>query len=138
MKGAIQTMSLLLLNLQQGRISRVVIVGAVLIFIAGVSLLVYFYRRYKRIEREPEEDWDNSRHSLFVNVAAPSQKTEDASDSAVVPAATAPEILQSGATRDLVSEVHSQSSAPAATEPPLRVEAPAPPSAQIEAIQPAP
>ncbi len=131
---------LLLSLLQQGRISRVVIVGAALLFIGGVSLLVYFYRRYKRIEKEPDEDWDHSRRSLFVNVAPPSQKTEEASDSAVVPVAPAPEItpVQSGATRELASELHSHSSASAATEPPQRVEAPAPPSAPIEAIQPAP
>lgn len=134
-------MSVLLLSLlQQGRLSRVVIVGAALLFIAGVSLLVYFYRRYKRIETEPEEDWDLSRRSLFVNVAPPSQKTAEASDEAVVPAGPAPEIIPvpSGATRELVSELDSQSSAPAATEPPQHVEAPAPPSPPIEVIQPAP
>lgn len=134
-------MALLLLSLlQQRTISRVVIVGAVLIFIAGVSLLVYFYRRYKRIEKEPEEDWDHSRRSLFVNAAPPSQQTEEAGEEAGVAAAPAPEIVPvpSGATRELVSELHSQSSAPAATEPPQHVEAPAPPSPPIEVIHPAP
>jgi hypothetical protein len=73
-------MVLLLFNLiQQARLSKVVIVGAVLLFIAGVSLLVYFYRRYQRIEKEPEEDWDLSRRSLFVSVTPPSPKTEEAS-----------------------------------------------------------
>jgi len=72
-------MLFLLLNLlqQQTRLSKVVIVGAVLLFIAGVSLLVYFYRRYQRIEKEPEEDWDLSRRSLFVNVTPPAQHAEE-------------------------------------------------------------
>src|SRR5437762_13379893 len=71
-------MLLLLLSLlQQGRLSKVVIVGAALLFIAGVSLLVYFYRRYRRIEKEPEEDWDLSRRSLFVNVAPPARSAGD-------------------------------------------------------------
>ena len=84
-------MSLLLLNLlQQGRLSKVVIVGAALLFIAGVSLLVYFYRRYRRIEKEPEEDWDLSRRSLFVNVAPPSRTAEDASDKAAAPVLPTP------------------------------------------------
>ena len=50
-------MLLLLLALLQTpapRISRVVIVGAVLAFVAGVYFLVYFYRRYKRSEKDPE------------------------------------------------------------------------------------
>ena len=143
MRGAIQNkMSLLLMILlqPQGRISRVVIIGAVLVFIAGVSLLVYFYRRYKRIEKEPEEDWDHSRRSLFVSAAPPSQKIEEAGDKAVVPAAPAPDMapVQSSGTRELASELHSQSSTSAATEPPRRVETPAPPSEPIEAIQSAP
>lgn len=64
---------------QQPRISRVVIVGAVLVFVAGVSLLVYFYRRYKRSEKDPEEDWDLARRSLFVNVPPPAPKAEESS-----------------------------------------------------------
>src|SRR5881396_3259446 len=112
-------MLLLLLSLlQQARLSRVVIIGAVLLFVAGVSLLVYFYRRYKRIEKEPEEDWDLSRRSLFVN-APTSQKSVEASEEQAVPVAPAPEMtpIQSG-TRELGSELHSQSSASATTEPP--------------------
>ena len=60
-------MLLLFILLQaERRISPFVIVGAVLVFIAGVSLLVYFYRRYKRMEKETEDDWEAGRHSLFV------------------------------------------------------------------------
>jgi hypothetical protein len=131
-------MLLLLLNLlQQGTLSRAVIVGAVLLFIAGVSLLVYFYRKYQRIEKEPEEDWNLSRRSLFV--AAPSsQKTEEATDKAPVPVMPAPEMTptQSIGTRELASELPSTSSASSVTEPARNVETPAYPSEPIEAPQP--
>src|SRR5258708_3925724 len=132
-------MSLLLLSLlQQGKLSKVVIVGAALLFIAGVSLLVYFFRRYRRIEKEPEEDWDLSRRSLFVNVAPPSRTTDEASDKAAVPIAPTPETtpVVSGDTRELSSEPHLQSSAPASipasSEPPRLPDAPAPPVVPIE------
>lgn len=132
-------MSLLLLSLlQQGRLSKVVIVGAALLFIAGVSLLVYFYRRYRRIEKEPEEDWDLSRRSLFVNVAPPS-RSADESDSAAVPTAPIPEItpVTSGLTSEFASEPHLQSSKPPAPDASQPHEAPAAPSAPIEVIEPA-
>jgi hypothetical protein len=133
-------MLLLLLNLlQQGRLSRVVIVGAVLLFIAGVSLLVYFYRKYQRIEKEPEEDWNLSRRSLFV--AAPSyQKTEEATDKAPVQVVPAPEMTptQSGGTRELASGLLSTSSTSSITEPARQVETPASPSEPIETPQPTP
>jgi hypothetical protein len=142
-------MSLLLLNLlQQGRLSKVVIVGAALLFIAGVSLLVYFYRRYRRIEKEPEEDWDLSRRSLFVNVAPPTRTAEEASDKAV-PTTPAPEITHvvPGGTRELFSEPHLQSSTPASTtpassKPPRETEAPVPPiepaTPPVKVIEPSP
>jgi hypothetical protein len=82
-------MTFLLLSLlqqQQPGISRVVIVGAALAFIAGVSLLVYFYRRYKRSEKEPEEDWDMARRSLFVNAPPPALNTEETGALAVADA----------------------------------------------------
>ena len=77
-------MTFLLLNLlqPQTRLSWVVIAAAVIAFSAGVSLLVYFYKRYKRIEKETEEDWDASRHSLFVNAVAPASKSEVAEKAA--------------------------------------------------------
>lgn len=133
MRGAIQTMLLLLLNLlQQGRLSKVVIIGAVLLFIAGVSLLVYFYRRYQRIEKEPEEEWDHSR-SLFVN-APPSPKIEDAGKATV--AAAEVESTQT-ATREFASPSHSQPPA-ASTIEPSPVEATAQPSEHVEAAKPEP
>lgn len=131
---------LLLSLLQQGRLSKVVIVGAALLFIAGVSLLVYFYRRYRRIEKEPEEDWDLSRRSLFVNVAPPSRGADDATEDTAVPTAPTPEItpVVSRATSEFASEPLLQSSKPAVTEAPQPTDAPAPPSAPIEVIEPAP
>lgn len=134
-------MSLLLLSLlQQGRLSKVVIVGAALLFIAGVSLLVYFYRRYRRIEKEPEEDWDLSRRSLFVNVAPPSHTAGDASDSAAAPTAAIPEItpVVSGGTSEFASPPQSQSATPAVHDAPQPSHVPVPPSAHIEVSEPAP
>lgn len=134
-------MMFLLLNLlqpEQPRLSRAVIVGAVLVFIVGVSLLVYFFRRYKRMEKEPEEDWNMSRRSLFVNVAPPVQKAEE-SDAAVtaefiaqVPEASS---ILTGGTRELATEIELPPSAPSpAEEPELQVES----SPSQEPIQPAP
>lgn len=114
-------MMLLLLNLlqqQPQRISRVVIVGAVLVFVAGVSLLVYFYRRYKRIEKEPEEDWDSSRRSLFVNAKPQTEApVEEIVPEPVEVAATIDEQLPAhiGGTRKLASDIEMPSLV--ATEP---------------------
>src|SRR2546425_5503674 len=112
----------LLLNLlqpQQGRISRAVIIGAVVVFIAGVSLLVYFYRKYRHIEKEPEEDWDLSRRSLFVNVAPPIRKSEEPAGAAHIEvSATPPQeaSVEAGGTRQLASETELP---PAATPEPV-------------------
>ncbi|MEK6285708.1 MAG: hypothetical protein AABO57_08200 [Acidobacteriota bacterium] len=134
-------MMFLLLNLlqpQQPRLSRAVIVGAVLVFIVGVSLLVYFFRRYKRMEKEPEEDWDMSRRSLFVNVAPPVQQAEEpvgavtAEVGVPVPEASS---IQTGGTRELATEVELPPSAHSTTaEAELQVET----SPSQEPIQPAP
>lgn len=129
-------MMFLLLNLlqpQQGRISRVVIIGAVVVFIAGVSLLVYFYRKYRHIEREPEEDWDVSRRSLFVNVAPPTHKTEEPARAArgETEAAVPEEVsAEAGGTRQLVSETKLPS--PAAASPPEPVVEPTPVQSRLE------
>ena len=62
-------MSLALLILIQAqeppRLSKAVIVGAVLVLIVGVSLLVYFFRRYQTTEREAQDEWDRPEQSLF-------------------------------------------------------------------------
>lgn len=115
-------MKLLLINLlqpQQTRLSWVVIVAAALVLIAGVSLLMYFYRRYKRIEKETEDDWDGSRSSLFVK--APSEQGVDTAKSlrsidASAPVADAPPVLQ-GATREFVSDEAPPAMPPKAVPP---------------------
>jgi hypothetical protein len=78
-------MMLLLLILLQAerRLSPFVIIGAALLFVAGVSLLVYFYRRYKRLEKETEDDWDSARRSLFVKDPLLELRSESAVESAV-------------------------------------------------------
>jgi hypothetical protein len=48
------------------RLSKTAMVVAVLVFIAGVSLLVYFFRRYKRTEKELQDEWDRPEQSLFA------------------------------------------------------------------------
>ena len=62
-------MSLALLILIQAqepaRLSKAVIVGVVLVFIVGVSLLVYFFRRYQKTEKEAQDEWDRPEQSLF-------------------------------------------------------------------------
>jgi hypothetical protein len=130
-------MLFLLLNLlQQARLPKVVIIGAVLLFIAGVSLLVYFYRRYQRTEKEPEEEWDLSRRSLFVSATPYSPQTGD--PYAKRPVATGEPVVETmplptGGTREFVSEKQTPSG-PTATAPESRVEAPASaePASQVE------
>lgn len=125
----------------QARLSKVVIVTAALVLIAGVSLFVYFYRRYKRIEREPEEDWELSRSSLFANVAAPSQKTEEAGSSASEASATVPEKApaETHATLEFASEIAQEPPASAGTTKSPRVEATPPqePAAPEPRLEPA-
>jgi hypothetical protein len=130
-------MLFLLLNLlQQARLPKVVIIGAVLLFIAGVSLLVYFYRRYQRTEKEPEEEWDLSRRSLFVSATPHSPQTED--PAAKQPVATSEPVVETmplptGGAREFASEKQTPS-APTATAPESRVGAPASaePAPQVE------
>ncbi len=122
-------MTFLLLNLlqPQTRLSWVVIVAAVLAFAGGVALLVYFYRRYKRIEKETENDWDLSRHSLFVNVPPPGPTIEEALTAASVEAehpVTEEAPVQAGVTREFASDLNLPSFASAQTvEPQPQVEA---------------
>jgi hypothetical protein len=130
-------MLFLLLNLlQQARLPKVVIIGAVLLFIAGVSLLVYFYRRYQRTEKEPEEEWDLSRRSLFVSATPHSPQTGDPSAKQQV--ATGEPVVETmplptGGAREFASEKQTPSG-PTATAPESRVEAPASaePAPQVE------
>ncbi|MFY9610116.1 MAG: hypothetical protein WAU45_16065 [Blastocatellia bacterium] len=58
---------LILIQVQESRpLSKAAMVAAVLVFIMGVSLLVYFFRRYKRTERELQDEWDRPEQSLFA------------------------------------------------------------------------
>src|ERR1041384_7736290 len=108
---------LLLILLQQARVSRFVIIAAVLLFIAVVSRLVYFYRRYQRVEKNPEDDWDQSR-SLFVSAPAP-RKVEDSGTAIVTPAPA----IESAGTRELASPVNQEPPAARIEPPPVVVAA---------------
>ncbi|HWP44972.1 MAG TPA: hypothetical protein VNO14_17145, partial [Blastocatellia bacterium] len=66
--------------LQLSRVSWTIWAVALLILVAGISMLVYFITRFKRIEKEAEEDWSLSQRSLFVSTppAAEEEKQEQA------------------------------------------------------------
>ena len=124
-------MTFLLLNLLQPRtpLPWFVIVAAVLVFAGCVSLFVYFFRRYKKIEKEPEEDWDMSRRSIFVSAPpAPGPKVEESDTPASVEAEQpvaqeAP--VQAGGTREFASDLTFPSFAPTTpVEPEPHVEPP--------------
>jgi len=138
-------MFLLLILLQaERRLSPAVIIGAVLVFIAGVSLLVYFYRRYRRVEKESEDDWDSSRHSLFANIAPPATKLEETAKSVSgdIAASAHEEVsVPAGGTREFAADLNLPSFATEATtepEPQLEPQVEAQPEAPaVEApIQP--
>jgi len=75
--------SLLLFLLQdQPRLSKVVIVFAALALVGGVVLVVYFYRRFKASDKEPEEDWQSGMRALFVE---PGAKADGGSAAPVLP-----------------------------------------------------
>ena len=122
-------MTFLILNLlqPQRRLSWVVIAAAVVAFSAGMALLVYFYKRYKRIEKETEEDWDASRHSLFVKAGAPAAKVETADTSPSLepePLVAQEESVQKSGTREFASDLVLPSFTRATTaEPEPQVEA---------------
>src|ERR1044071_4669924 len=67
---------LILIQSQQERLSPFVIAAAVLAFITGIALLIYFFRRFKASEKEAEEDWSLSRRSLFVSPEPAEKKAE--------------------------------------------------------------
>jgi hypothetical protein len=74
------TLILSLIQAQPARIPTLVWVGAILVLLIGVSLLVYFFSRLKKGEKESEEDWSLARRSLFVE---PSQPVEAGSTEVV-------------------------------------------------------
>lgn len=59
----------LLLQVEPRRISWLIWVGAGVVLVVGVSLVVYFVIRLRKGEKDPEEDWDISKGSLFVEAA---------------------------------------------------------------------
>lgn len=73
-------MSLLLFALIQAqeprRLSKTVVVVVVFVFLAGVSLLVYFFRRYKKTEKEAQDEWDRPEQSLFAAPALPADREQ--------------------------------------------------------------
>lgn len=138
---------LILLNLLQAqkRLSWLVIVAAVIALIATVSLFVYFFKRYKRIEKETENEWDSSRTSLFVDEpAARPKKIERPAVPETVekesPMATEP---AQGSTRMFASDITLPSFTPATNEgetktEPAPVEQAAPPVEPPATPQPPP
>jgi hypothetical protein len=61
-----------LLQTQPTRIPKLVWAGAIIIFLGGISMLIYFLTRLKKGEKEQEEDdWRTSRRSLFVEPDEP-------------------------------------------------------------------
>jgi hypothetical protein len=105
------------------RLSKVVIAGAAIFLILGITLLVYFVRRLRTTEKEPEEDWNLSRRSLFVADSPPLEPatSEHANADAEIADASEPELNEPRATKILASPYRSEPSAlenePAMTEP---------------------
>jgi hypothetical protein len=56
---------MLILLLQGQRLSLFVIVGLVLAFVVGLSLLVYFFYRFRQSDKEADEDWSLLNRGLF-------------------------------------------------------------------------
>src|SRR5215213_214463 len=55
-----------LIQAQPQKTPLVVWIVLILLFLGGVSMIVYFFKRLKKVEKEPEEDWSLSRNTLFV------------------------------------------------------------------------
>lgn len=101
---------------EQPRLSKIVIAGVALFLILGVYLLVYFLRRLRSGEKEPEEDWSLSRRSLFVEESAAASAEAEEQTQESEPRAT--EILASPASR----QTSMLASEPSLKEPPAPVE----------------
>jgi len=130
-------MMLLFFNLLQSprpRLSVFVIVAAVLVFITGVSLVVYFYRRYKRVEKEGEDDWDALKGSLFVKATATEERPQlDDVPASIESSAPVTQEASSfkGATREFASPT-TQPNEPEAIPTPEPVAESIPPAPQVE------
>ena len=122
------------------KLSKLVIAAAVLFFIVGISLLVYFLRRLKASEKEAEEDWSMTRSSLFIEPPAPSHPagvdTEGAQTSQVKEIEPVDFSPQRSETRTLASdpaleELHEIAQSEIAVEPEAE-----PPAVQPRAHEP--
>jgi hypothetical protein len=101
------------------KISWVVWTSAALILIAGVSLLVLFFRRLKKTEKEPEEEWLISRRSIFVASEEP-PKPQPAGTSDIAEATLAHEPPPTREIESAVAESASSEATPAPEPPPTR------------------
>ena len=103
---------LILIQAQESvRLSKTAIGAAVLVFIMGVSLLVYFFRRYKRTEKELQDEWDRPEQSLF----APSVPLVDPEEAQSL--GEAERAVSSGATENAALETESLGEAEPAPKP---------------------
>ena len=122
-----------LLQAQPTRIPKLVWAGAIIIFVGGISMLIYFLTRLKKGEKEQEEDdWRTSRRSLFVEPAEPSvsapkveieQSTEPVSQS-WSDAATPSSIDEPDFVVPVSTEPPEASAAPWTEPPPIAVHEP--------------
>jgi hypothetical protein len=87
--------------LQLGGVSWVVWAAVLIVLLAGVSMLIYYFTRFKRGEKDSEEDWSLSQRSIFVDAPPASvevrgrqpepQKTLDRAEAAAEEASEAVE-----------------------------------------------
>src|SRR5262245_25906068 len=113
------TMFLLLYLLQQRRLSWAVIAAAAIVLIGGIALFVYFFRRYQKVVKETENDWESSTHSLFVDAAPTTARPEKASQPAGEIASPIPDkiIVQPSPTREFATDI---AASPAASSEPIK------------------
>jgi hypothetical protein len=98
-------------------IPKVVWVGAGLIFLAAISMLIYFLTRLKKGEKEQEEDdWRTSRHSLFIEPVETQQPAEAISKPWSETAT--PASLDESEDVVVTASVPSETSVPPLSEPP--------------------
>ncbi|HEX8185518.1 MAG TPA: hypothetical protein VF747_12220 [Blastocatellia bacterium] len=128
-------MFLLLFSLIQSqqppRLSPFVIGGAVLAFLVGIGLLVYFFRRLRTSDKEAEEDWSLSRRSLFVSPEPDQQQREEVAAAE----AAQPEVIAQ-ATEELREEQSNPEPEPLREERPTQVLASTQPDRFIEEAEP--
>lgn len=116
------------------RLSKLVVAAAVLFLIGGISLLVYFFRRFKASDKEAEEDWNMSRSSLFIQPSRPSansvsaqpSQSEEIEPADIPPQKSETRILASG---PALQELHETIKSEMAVEPETKSTA-VPPRAQ--------